>query len=231
MLERRDIYAPKWEHLDDVREWAAPIWRAERGRYGRASASEPAIVRPHRGQRRALAHYDGRISLPRWSRSPWVVLHELAHHLALGDHHGPRFVGVLIGLVCRHLNYHSTDLMQIADQHGVKYAVRSIGSVPVHGLRWRAVKALHDEGPMSPMDLACWLSIGTYHEPVTERHVRGAMLGPLLAGQASFSRGKYRLAPCPALPDPAVNAPRRRPEGFSRFHRVAGRDARPLFAA
>jgi putative metallohydrolase (TIGR04338 family) len=195
-LERRDFYAPKWESLADVITWVKPIWRSERGRYGRAGAGMPAIERPAWGQRRALAYTsERRITLPRWARSPWVMLHELAHTLisARDIPHGPRFMGVLIGLVCRHLEYDATELMRIADEAGVKYDVRSIGTVPVRGVQWRAQKALEVEGPMSPMDLACWLSLGSYHEPVTARQVRGAMLGLVRAGKARLLRGKYRV--------------------------------------
>lgn len=195
-LERRDFYAPKWESLADVIAWARPIWRSERGRYGRPGSVMPTIDRPAWGQRRALAYtYERRITLPRWARSPWVMLHELAHTLIkTGDvPHGSRFVGVLMGLVCRHLDYDVTELMRLADETGVKYDVRSIGSVPVRGVQWRAQKALEIEGPMSPMDLACWLSLGTYHEPVTARQVRGAMLGLMRQGKIRLLRGKYRL--------------------------------------
>lgn len=54
-----------------------------------------------------------------------------------------------------------------ADAGGVNYDVRSIGSVPVRGLQWRAERALAIEDPMSPADLAAWISIGTGYEPVS----------------------------------------------------------------
>lgn len=195
-LERRDLYAPTWETLDDVIRWAAPVWRAERGRYGRPGAKMPAIERPTRGQRRALAYLgQRRITLPKWARSPWVTLHEMAHLLVQANEppHGPRFVGVLIRLACTHLEYDAHELMRVADQAGIKYHVRSIGSVRVRGIQWRAEKALGLEGPMSPVDLACWLSLGTYHEPVTWRQVQGAMLGAIAAGRVRLFRGKFRL--------------------------------------
>ena len=192
-LQGGEIYTATWATLNEVQTWAAPIWRAERARYGKAGHAAPSIERPHRGQRRALAHYDGRITLPRWARNPWVVLHEMAHQLAYGDKHGPRFVGVLIGLASRHLGYDAYELMRQADAAGVKYAVRSIGSVPVFGTQARALQALQQEGPMSPMDLACWLSIGTAYEAVTERQIRAALLRPAMAGMVRLLRGRYHL--------------------------------------
>lgn len=232
-LERRDFYAPKWESIADVVAWTRPIWRSERGRYGRAGSMMPTIERPAWGQRRALAYtYERRITLPRWARSPWVMLHELAHTLIQTRDvpHGSRFVGVLIGLVCRHLEYDATELMRIADETGVKYDVRSIGSVPVRGVQWRAQKALEVEGPMSPMDLACWLSLGTYHEPVTARQIRGAMLGLVRQGKVRILRGKYRLLEVPPAEPPIVEAPE--PAGKRRRRRAQGslgpHGARPL---
>lgn len=214
-MERRDLYSPTWETLDHVIQWAAPVWRAERGRYGRPGARMPAIERPARGQRRALAYLgQRRITLPRWARSPWVTLHEMAHLLVQANEppHGPRFVGVLIGLACRHLDYDAHELMRVADQAGVNYHVRSIGSVPVRGIQWRAEKALGLEGPMIPVDLACWLSLGTYHDPVTWRQVQGAMLGAIAEGRVRLFRGKFRLlAPAsdPLNPPSSSEVPRR----------------------
>jgi len=46
-----------------------------------ARVPAPAIERPHWGQQRALAHYDHRITLPKWARNEWVILHEAAHRL------------------------------------------------------------------------------------------------------------------------------------------------------
>lgn len=83
-LERRDFYAPTWDALEDVVSWARPIWRAERGRYGRPGAAMPAIDRPAWGQRRALAYlWQRKITLPKWARSPWVTIHEMAHRFTV----------------------------------------------------------------------------------------------------------------------------------------------------
>lgn len=198
-IERRDFFVPQWDTLDEVTAWATPIWRSERGRYGRAHVPVPAIQRPAWGQGRAYAFAGThRITLPKWTRGPWMVLHELAHLLVNSHGHGPRFVGALIGLVCRHLQYDAGELMQTGDDCGVKYDVRSIGSVPIRGLQWRAERALAVEGPMSAMDLACWLSIGTGHEAVTWRQVHGAMLRPIAEGRVRLLRGKYTPQSAPA---------------------------------
>lgn len=185
---------PEWETLDEVVAWATPIWRSERGRYGRARVPVPSFQRPAWGQGRAYAFAGShRITLPRWTRGPWMVLHELAHLLVNNHSHGPRFVGALMGLVCRHLEYDATDLMQLADECGVKYDVRSIGSVPTHGLQWRAERALAVEGPMTAIDLACWLSIGTRHEAVTGGRCMVRCCGPLLRAGCGFCAANTRL--------------------------------------
>jgi putative metallohydrolase (TIGR04338 family) len=69
-------------------------------------AAAPVRVRSRAGAR--MAHYaDGVIAVPprarggAWALRELVVLHELAHHLAPGDRHGPEFVGVFVELVGR----------------------------------------------------------------------------------------------------------------------------------
>ena len=195
-LERRDFYAMDWERLDQVQAWLDPIWRAERGRYGKGRWPAPEIRRPAWGQWSALAHQHAHaITLPRHYRNPWVALHEMAH-LLIPPHqapHGARFVGVLIGIAARHLEYDADELMLTADEHGVRYNRTSIGRVPERGIRWRALKALSIEGPMTPADLACWLSIGTAGAAVSQLQVRGAMIGAIASGHARLAWGKYRL--------------------------------------
>jgi hypothetical protein len=176
--------APEWKTIDEVIAFAKPVWRAERGRYGRARAPMPEIASSSWGQRSALAHYDHRITLPLWARQRPVVLHEMAHRLTpLEEAHGPRFVGVLIGLLCRHAGYDANELMALADEMGVKYHVRSIGVVPVRGVSWRLERALESERPMTEMDLACWLD-------VSYLQVRGAAMYLIRQGKARWLRRK-----------------------------------------
>lgn len=53
----------------------------------------PVKVRKRRGDRFATYDWAGYINIPdaKWAMNEPVVLHELAHHLAYGDLHGPRF--------------------------------------------------------------------------------------------------------------------------------------------
>jgi len=128
-------WRPCFESLEAAQAWAQQVWRSERGRLGLAGVKAPQVLRPHRGQRRALAYPVAHmITLPRWARSRWVVLHELAHLLTPGEAaHGPRFVGALIGLGARWLDLDAQALMRAADESGVKYRVRTVGVVPLHG--------------------------------------------------------------------------------------------------
>lgn len=179
--------------LAAAQAWMQPIWRKERGRVGLAKRAAPSIERPHWGQRRALAHADNRITLPKWARSYWVVLHEMAHRLTPHDEaHGPRFVGVLIGLVCRWLDYDAASLMRLADERGVRYSVRSIGAVPIHGPAWHLERALRSEGAMTPMDAACHLSLGCGVD-VNLRQIHGAALYLRKKGTVRMLRGKLVL--------------------------------------
>lgn len=207
----RSLYEAEFRTLAECEAFAAPIWRAERGRLGLAGKLAPAIERPSWGQRSAFAHNDHRITLPRWARSRWVILHELAHRLTPRDEaHGPRFVGVLMGLLARHVDLDAVELMRTAEQAGVRYWVRSIGAVPVHGPAWHVTRALRAEAPMSAMDLASWLSLGTGAD-ITLAQVRGAALSLIQQGRARWLRGK--LVPLgDLLPQVAPEAkPRPRP--------------------
>jgi len=168
---------PLFRTVDEVADWLKPIWRAERGRYGHARMPMPEIHHGHWGQRQGIA-YTGqhRMSLPRWARQPWTILHEAAHLLTPRDEaHGPRFVGVLIGLAARHMGHDADALMAAADAQGVRYDMRSIGAVPVIPL---AVKVL----PLLPgTDIEIALQLG-----LSYRAVRGAALQLVRKGYARW---------------------------------------------
>lgn len=207
-LTHNSIYDAEFQTLEECAAYAAPIWSAERGRLGRAGVLAPRIERPHRGQRRALAHHGdgqqyrngrwqrdgGRITLPRWARSRWVILHELAHRLnaGKGSGHDARFVGILIGLAARHLDYDARQLMALANTMGMKYHVRTIGAVPVRGPLWHVERAVRLHGPMTEMDLACHLSLAE-GIVLTPPQVRGAALHLIRTGRARWLRRKLTL--------------------------------------
>ena len=182
--------------LEEARAWLEPIWKAERARVGLAGLAMPDIERPHRGQRRALAYTKShRITLPVWTRSRWMILHEAAHLLTPGDQHGPRFVGELIGLAARHLDLDAAELMARADEFGVKYSLRTIGTVPAHGVSWFVRRAIAQEA-MTEIELACHLSLvdGLDLKPA---QVRGGALSLIRQGQARWRRGKLQPAKPP----------------------------------
>lgn len=168
-----------FKSLDEVAEYAKPIWRAERGRYGKARYPVPRF---ESGRGRGVAYGSGLIMLGRPSRNPWVVLHEMAHCLthdaANREGHGPRFVGVLIGLLARHAGQSADELMALADEMGVKYHVRSIGAVPVTSLPERLATLM----PIGYMDAAFALD-------VSYRQVYGAALNLIRHGRARW-RGR-----------------------------------------
>lgn len=189
-IDGRDFYSSEFNTLEECESFMRPIWRSERGRVGLAKHRAPELARNLWGQRRATAGPDNVIKLPRWARSRWVILHEMAHRLTPADEaHGPRFVGVLIGLVCRHMDYDASRLMQLADEMGVAYHVRSIGSVPVHGPSWHVERAVAKHGPLTAMDIACHLTV-IEGADVTLAQVRGAALTLIRKGQAKWLRGK-----------------------------------------
>lgn len=89
-------------------------------------AKYPVRVRPRRGAR--FAHYQlGTIAVPphkiggKWAMREFVILHELAHHLAIGDQHGPLFVSVFQRLVSEIIGPEAgLLLMDSYAKHGVK---------------------------------------------------------------------------------------------------------------
>lgn len=79
----------------------APIQR----RYGRWLGKWKVVVRDGRRCRRALGGIDG-VQLPRWSRTQYIVLHEVAHTLAHRKFryteiagHGPEYAGIYLDLI------------------------------------------------------------------------------------------------------------------------------------
>lgn len=182
-----DFYTPDFETLDQCEEFLHPIWRAERGRYGHAKAKPPVISRNLWGQRSATASLWGHeLKLPRWSRSRWVILHETAHLLIRGNRrggdHGPRFVGVLIGLAARHLGHDAQRLVDLACEHGVDVDIRSIGAVPELREPTMADQLL-EVLPGRVTQLA-W-RIGA-----RRAQIRGAVLTLIRQGRARYYRGR-----------------------------------------
>lgn len=117
-----------------------------------------------------------------------MILHEAAHLLTPRDEaHGPRFVGCLMGLLCRHAGYRVEHLMEIADALGVDYYCRSIGHVPVVTLSQRLAEVL----PASEMDAA--IALG-----VSWRQVRGASISLIRNSQARWYRGRLVALQCSA---------------------------------
>jgi putative metallohydrolase (TIGR04338 family) len=173
-------FTAQWATMDEVAAYMKPIWKSERGRYGRANVPMPTLHHGHWDQRRALAYGNHTISLPRWSRNEWVVLHEMAHRLTPSDEaHGPRFIGVLMGLAARHAGYDVEVLKSKADEMGLRYYAGSIGAVPAVTLSQKLRALL----PTSDMDAAILLG-------VSYRQIHGAALALIRAGTARWYRGK-----------------------------------------
>ncbi len=178
-MQGKAIWIGTMQSLDEVTAFAAPIWRAERGRYGLAKKPMPRIEAGRGG--RAFGSY--LIRLGRKERNPYVVLHEMAHCLTPHDEaHGPRFVGGLIGLLARHLGGDADTLLQAAYDAGVKVDTRSIGAVPEYPWAKRVEKHL----PGTDMQIA--IALG-----VSFRIVRGAALQLIRQGKARW-KGKTLVA-------------------------------------
>ena len=90
--------------------------------------------------------------------------------------HGPRFVGILIGLLARHLGRDADTLLATAYEAGIKVDARSIGAVPVFPWHLRVEPLL----PCTAMEAAVELG-------VSYRVVRGAALQLIKRGVARWS--------------------------------------------
>lgn len=161
------------------------VWKAERGRYGLAKRPAPQF-KDGRGTRHARAG-GGRVNLPRWARNDWVILHELAHCLAgrlRGGGHGPRFVGIMIGLLARHAGRDGQSLVDSAAAAGVDVDVRSVGAIPVRSRADQLATLM----PVSMMDAAVELDC-------SYRQVQGLALVLIKQGRARWFRRRLVAAP------------------------------------
>lgn len=173
--------------LDEIEAFMKRVWPKERGRYGLARHRRPDLRRVHWGQRKALSH-SGAISLPKWARNPWVILHEMAHELTKGDAHGPRFVGVLVGLASRWMGLDPDELLMHAEEHGVKVYRASVGAVPHRRLADKVARAL----PGNAVEIAVYLNLNQGLD-LSYRQIRGAALKLIREGRARW-RGRSLVA-------------------------------------
>lgn len=176
--------------LEECGAFIARVWPKERGRYGLPRRKVPDLQRVHRGQTRAISH-GGAVSLPRWARNPWVILHELAHELARTFDHGPRFTGVLIGLVSRWMGLDPDQLLVSAEEACVKVYRGSIGAVPHRTLPKKVLRQL----PGTPVEIAVRLNMDQAIG-VSYRQVIGAALSLVRSGAARW-RGRRLLLALP----------------------------------
>lgn len=106
--QRAAVYAwerelPQWESrgdlsLDECRALVARVWADYR------PGGTPPPIHDGRGRRKAAGASYG-LWLPRWSRSPMVVLHEAAHalHDDPDNWHGPVFATLCLDLWARYV--------------------------------------------------------------------------------------------------------------------------------
>jgi putative metallohydrolase (TIGR04338 family) len=84
----------------------------------------PIVVLDGRGRRKACAtfHHGNRaIKLPKWARTRFVILHEVAHHLTRLDGHKPEFASCLLDLVRHFMGKEASEALQGAYHYkGVK---------------------------------------------------------------------------------------------------------------
>jgi len=77
-----------------------------------------------RGRRRACAKIDKhQVCLPKWARKAWIVLHEIAHHLAYAPNHadhGRQYMQEYVQLLAKHYNRDLETLRDSAYAYGLR---------------------------------------------------------------------------------------------------------------
>lgn len=89
----------KWDYLQKyVKDMTETVWFQARWK------GQKIRVKDGRMCRRAIGGW-GQIQMPKWSRSPLIILHEVAHAVGnwTGDKHGPNYCGHYLYLVYHQL--------------------------------------------------------------------------------------------------------------------------------
>lgn len=96
------IRAEPWRTMSETQAYIDSVTKTA---YWRKLGGVRVQANDGRAHRHACAYDVTLISLPRWSRQPIVILHELAHTIVLLDpkqtDHGRKFAKVFLGLVRR----------------------------------------------------------------------------------------------------------------------------------
>lgn len=121
------------ETVPEIERFVSKLWKSERFKKAFSVASSwhcgQPKVKDGRRRRRARGNYY-EISMPRWSRTIGVVVHELAHTVHMreyGSHcrgaaHGWEYCSVYLRLVLYSMGREAHDTLKAAfKKHGVKY--------------------------------------------------------------------------------------------------------------
>ena len=111
--------------LGECREFVNKVWTSSwtTKHYRIVAVTFPPDVTDGRGARRAYGSRR-RISLPLWTRSKWIILHEIAHGLMIGfvAAHGREFAACYLALVQHFLGKDDAELLKMSfKQYHVKY--------------------------------------------------------------------------------------------------------------
>ena len=117
-FQRSKLY--RWEDLEYG--WDDTILSIEECQQYCNTLIRGVTIKDGRGRRTPCANTLYReISLPRFARKKWIVIHEVAHFLA-HDKHGPKYVRAYIDILAREYGRSIESLVASATEYGLQIA-------------------------------------------------------------------------------------------------------------
>lgn len=120
-----DAFKTETPTVAHVEKLVARVLASKRVRAKYPPRTGSVAVKDGRGRRRACSSF-GAISIPRWSRKDWIVLHEMAHelasHMAGRAAHGWEFAECYLYLVKLFMGREAHDALKASfKEHRVRY--------------------------------------------------------------------------------------------------------------
>lgn len=134
-------FPPDFKTVDQCQAFADSVMA---NRWVRARWKQSVTVKDGRGRSSASGGTSGRLNLPLWSRSRYVILHEMAHVLTPYQYaaHGPEYAGVLLSLIHHILGAEQAAKLRASfKENRVRYNLKGVPSSPRYEVPTQAAVA------------------------------------------------------------------------------------------